>query len=518
MKTRRHVAALILSICFVLTAGAEIKLGPMFSDHMVLQRDMAAPVFGTADPGQKITVSFQQQKHETVADGEGRWRVALESMKAGGPGTLTVTGKDTVTIRDVLVGEVWLGSGQSNMAGGAGGYAKRDEVLAKWIADGPYEKIRLLRSRGRGWETATPESAKAFSALLFSFGRELHAALDVPVGLIVGAVGGTPSGRWIPPEALFASKECERLYDEGVKASPYENRVRRHEAKLAAWERAAAKAKEAGRKAPRKPGKPVPPPAFKDLKPGGLFNAHIRPFVSYGIRGALWDQGESGTMFPEIDQYTMMGTLIKGWRDLWGQGEFPWIYVQKPSGGGCAWDPVNNPTTRKADKFVPLPAKINPKDNGLYRELHTRIMRHPNTAMAIARDLGSGVHPVNKSGYGTRAVRVARGMVYGEDVAYYGPLYASHGVEGGTVKVRFSHTGNGLATPDGAKLQGFAVAGADKVFHWAEAVINGDSVVVSNPDVPSPVAVRYAWARTAPWANLFNKDGLPAPAFRTDEW
>ncbi len=516
---KRHTIVLVLGICFALAARAEVKLARVFSDHMVLQRDMAVPVFGTAEAGQKVTVVFRQQKHAAVADAEGRWRVALDPLKAGGPDTLTVSGSNTVEIQDVLVGEVWVGSGQSNMAGGAGRYAKGDETLAKWIADGPYERIRLLRSKGPGaWEVATPESIGPFSALLFSFGRELHVALDVPVGLMVGAVGGTPSGRWIPPEAFFASEECERLYNEGVVADPYEKRVKRYEAKLAMWEKAAAKAKEAGRKPPRKPGRPAPPPPFKELKPGGLFDAHIRRFVGYGIRGVLWDQGESGTMFPEIDQYTMLGALIAGWRDLWGQGAFPWIYVQKPSGGGCAWDGGSSPTTRKANRFVALPAQINPKDNGLYRELHTRIMRHPDTAMAIARDLGSGVHPSNKSGYGTRAARVARGMVYAQDVVYCGPLYDSHTVEGATVRVRFTHTGKGLATPDDAKLQGFSIAGSDKVFRWGEAAIDGDTVVVSCPDVASPVAVRYAWARSAPWANLFNRDGLPALAFRTDKW
>jgi len=317
---------------------------------------------------------------------------------------------------------------------------------------------------------------------------------------------------------MLGSAECERVYNEGVKNYAHDRHVKQYEAKLAAWEKAAAKAKAEGKKPRgRRPKAPVPPPPFKDLKPGSLFESHIRRFVGYGIRGVLWDQGESGTMFPQIDQFTMMGALIKGWRDVWGQGEFPWIYVQKPSGGGCAFGLENDPVTRMADAYKPPPAQINPKDNGLYRELHTRIMQHPDTHMAIARDLGSGVHPANKSGYGARAAQVALANAYGRELECYGPLCKSHSVDGDKVRLEFTHVGKGLTFRHADKLQGFAIAGEDKVFHWADAVIENDTVIVSSPNVAAPVAVRYAWAKAAAWANLFNKDGLPALAFRTDK-
>jgi len=512
------MAIMLTPVLVAAAVYAEVKPASCFSDHMVLQRDMAVPVFGTAQPGEKVIVTVAGQTKDVTADANGRWRVKLDPLKAGGPHAMTVAGSSTVKFEDILVGDVWLGSGQSNMAGNAGRYAKGDEVLAKWIADGPYPRIRLLTSRGRGWTIATPESAAAFSAILFAFGLELHRELDVPIGLYVGAVGGTPSGRWIPAEAMLASTECERVYNEGLKKHSHEKHVKLYEAKLAKWEEAAAAAKAAGKKPRgRKPRVPVPPPAFKELKPGGLFESHIRHFVGYGMRGVLWDQGESGTMFAQIDQYTMMGALVKGWRDLWGQGEFPWIYVQKPSGGGCAFGIEDDPVTRMADACKPPPAQINTRDNGLYRELHTRIMQHPNTYMAIARDLGSGVHPRNKSGYGSRAARVALAGAYSKDIEYYGPLYKSRTVENGKVRIAFTHVGKGLTFRQADRLQGFTIAGEDKVFRRADAVIDGDSVVVSSPEVPSPVAVRYAWARNAPWANLFNKDGLPALAFRTDQ-
>jgi sialate O-acetylesterase len=212
-----------------------------------------------------------------------------------------------------------------------------------------------------------------------------------------------------------------------------------------------------------------------------------------------------------------MGALIRGWRKEWGQGEFAFIYIQKPSGGGCAWDPAD-PVTNKSSKFAPLPAQVPPTQAGLYRENHVQIMKYPNTAMAIATDLGSGIHPSNKSGYGYRAARVALGMTYGKKVEYYGPVFESHKVEGDRVRIKFTHTGGGLAFKHGDKLQGFAVAGEDKQFFWADAVIESDAVVVSCPKVPKPVAVRYAWGAEHPWANLFNKDGLPALTFRTDGW
>jgi sialate O-acetylesterase len=230
----------------------------------------------------------------------------------------------------------------------------------------------------------------------------------------------------------------------------------------------------------------------------------------------LWDQGESGTAIRGLDQFTTMGALIGGWRDAWGQGEFPFLYVQKPSGGGCAWD-KSKPTTRMADDFTAVPGAPQQGNAGDYRAHHVGIMQHPGTAMVTARDLGSGIHPRNKSGYGHRAAQVALGFAYEQEVGIYGPVYASHKVEGDKIRIQFKHIGGGLATKYGDGLQGFAVAGKDGKYHWAKAVIDGDSVVASSSEVPQPVAVQYAWDKHSPWANLFNKDGLPALAFREEE-
>ena len=469
-KTTAILTAAIVGMgSFILLPGAraEPAVDRMFGDHMVLQRDAPVPVWGTADPGEKVSVSFREQNKEATADQQGKWTVKLDPLKLGKPGKLTVTGKTSVTFNDVLVGEVWLGSGQSNMAGGTGGYARRDEVLAEMVKAAPYPNLRLYRG---GWNVATANDINRFSALLFSFGQPLQKELGVPVGLIVGAVGGTPSGRWLSPE-MFAA-------DPGVQAALKKSR------------------------------------AGKQRGVGDLYARHIAPLVPYAIRGVLWDQGESGTAVKGIDQFTLMGALICGWRQAWGQGDFPFLYVQKPSGGGCAWD-KDNPVTRMADPFSGQPAKPNPGGGGAYRELHIRIMQHPNTAMVTAVDLGSGIHPINKSGYGGRACRVALGFVYGRDVAIYGPIYGSHKVEGSKIRIRFKHVGKGLAFRHGEKLQGFEIAGTDGVYHWADAKIEGDTVVASSDKTPKPAHIRYGWSNKRTWANLFNKDGLPALTFRT---
>ena len=459
-----NIAAGILLIFSSPAAHADVKLPAVFSDHMVLQREMAAPVWGTASAGEAITVSIDGQTQSTKANNEGNWSLKLKPLKAGGPHTLSVVGSNSVEFKDVLVGDVWIGSGQSNMAGGVSGYAKGDEVLAK-VAAGTYPQLRLCRGKGGNWQESNPQTNNGYSALLFAFGQQLQQDLDIPVGLILGAVGGTPSGRWLTDEML----------------ANYE-----------------------------------PTKAFKADRGGDLYNQHILPVVPYGIRGVLWDQGESGTAIKELDQFTTMGALIGGWRDVWGQGEFPFLYVQKPSGGGCAWD-KSNPTTRMAEDFAALPANPPQANAGNYRGHHVRIMQHPATAMVTARDLGSGIHPRNKSGYGHRAAQVALGFAYDQEVEIYGPIYDSHKIEGDTIRIEFKHVGTGLATKYGDGLQGFAVAGADGKYHWAKATIDGNTVVVSSSQVPEPIVVQYAWDKSAPWANLFNKNGLPALAFSTSQ-
>jgi sialate O-acetylesterase len=352
-----------------------------------------------------------------------------------------------------------------------------------------------------------------------SFGIPLQKEIDVPVGLMVGAVGGTPSGAWLNPEMLAADERCRHQIEEAMATYDPKAEQAKYEQQLAAWKQAVAKAKAAGEtKLPQEPRRPAKPDELTNTqKVGHLYAAHIQPYLPYAIKGVLWDQGENGTALRGVDQYTLMGALIKGWRNAWGQGDFPFIYVQKPSGGGCAWN-YEDPVTAKADKFVDkLPAVVPSGNEGVYRETHLKIRNYPNTYLVISSDLGPGVHPQNKSGYGARAARVALGAVYGKKIEIYGPMYRSMKVEGDKIRVSFTHVGQGLAFKNGEKLQGFAIAGEDKKFQWAGATIDGDTVVVHTDKIAKPVAVRYAWSQTHPWANLFNKDGLPAQTFRSDE-
>lgn len=512
MFRRQFLICSIVLFTFTALAESAVKVNRMFSDHMVLQRDMAVPVYGTADAGEKVTVSFRGQSKQTTANKDGQWRVKLDAMKVGKPAKLTVTGSKSISFDDVIVGEVWIGSGQSNMAGGAGGYAKRDMVLAELIKSAAKSKLRLYA--GGKWAIATPENAARFSALCYAFGYYVQKDLDVPVGLMVGAVGGTPSGLWLTEEMLKNDAACQQAIATAKKNYDTAAVAKKYEVSHKKWEAVSERFKKEGKRVPRKPSPPVGPGECNRGKIGGLYNRHIRPFIGYGIRGVLWDQGESGTAIVGVDQFDTMGALIKGWRADWNQGDFPFLYVQKSSGGGCAFD-LKSPVTVLAEKFAKQPTKVNGANDGARRELHIRIMQHPNTAMVSASDLGSGIHPRNKSSYGHRAAQVARGMVYGEKVAIYGPVYDSHTAEGNAIHVWYKHVGQGLTFNHGDQLQGFEIAGEDGQYHWAKAEINGDTVVVSSDNVAKPVHVRYGWAKNHPWANLFNKDGLPALTFRS---
>lgn len=523
MHTRLRPRPLPSGIPFVLatlfaTAAihlhAEVKLPPAISSHMVLQRDMPVPIWGTADAGEEVSVSFAGQTKTTKADSSGKWLVKLDPLSASAePRELTVSPHHKCT--NVLVGEVWLGSGQSNMAGAVRTYKGKDAALQKTLDAAPYPRIRLLKQGAPGWVESVPAQVDGFSAILFAYGALLHAELGVPVGLMLGAVGGTPSGYWLTEDMFKEDAACQAQVKEFAQTYDFAAAMRGYERYMTAWKASADTAKAEGKLPGREPAIPKQPGECREAF-GHLYVKHVQPYLPYAIRGVLWDQGEGGTAITGVDQFHAMGALIKGWRKAWAQ-DFPFIYVQKPSGGGTAWD-LTNPTTLNASAFTPAPAVV-PRDiDGQAREVHLQIQQHPKTAMVISTDLGGMTHPTNKSGYAERAKQVALGFVYGRKAEYSGPLYAAHEIKEGKVRIHFTHAGAGLAARHSGKLQGFMVAGADKKFVWADAVIDGQDVVVSSLSVPQPTAVRYAWSSNSPWANLFNKDGLPAQTFRTDDW
>lgn len=507
---RQSTACLALMLVVPLTSRADVILPKILSSHMVLQREMATPIWGVAKPGEKVTVTFRTQEKSTTADAMGKWSVKLDPLTAGGPDKLTVRGNNTLILDDVLVGEVWIGSGQSNMDGRVSDYAPGDPVLVQLLAGAPNPKVRLARATD-GWRVADKTGVTNFSALLFAFGIRLQQDLDVPVGLMLGAVGGTPSGAWLTEEMFRADPLCREQAQKARADYDPEKAKLAYATALTKWEADVAKAKADKKREPRKPAPPTGPGEMAGGHFGYLYDRLVKPMAPFAVRGALWDQGESGTAIAGVDQFAVMGALICGWRKDWGQ-DFAFLSVQKPSGGGPAFDHTD-PVTNQADKFVPLPAAV-PTAIGPYRELHLRLRSHPHTFLVTASDLGSGIHPSNKSGYGYRSARVALGGVYGRKVEIYGPIYKSHTQEGDKVRVTFTHVGAGLTFKHGTKLQGFAVAGDDQRFHWADATIDGDSVLLSSPKVAKPVTVQYAWAATHAWANLFNADGLPALPFR----
>ena len=524
MNAKRILAILLL----LTTAHAEVKLSKVFTPHMVLQRDMKVPVWGTAAPGENVTVKFAGQTQTAKADDKGVWRVQLDALKTNAsPQVLTVNDK---TIDDVLVGDVWIGSGQSNMDMPiAYCMGRASDPVLKAAADQSYPLLRLMRKDANAtWETSTPETNLKMSALLFSFGFALQKEIGVPVGLMVGAVGGTPSGSWLSEEMYRSDAACAEAvkkfaptYDYPALLAKFEQDMATYQQDLAKWKIDAEDAKKSGKPPPRglpKPAKPGQPGEAKDGKIGQLFEAYIRPYVGYAIKGVLWDQGESRTNIVGVDQVTLMGALIGGWRKAWDQGDFPWLYVEKPSGGGCAFE-YAAPIHGGAERFQPLPKTIpNPPDVEYSHVAFEQIMKYLNAHTVISSDLGAGIHPQKKSSYGARAVQVALAVAYAKGNEYLGPQLASHRIDGGKVTLSFKHVGKGLAFANGTQLQGFSIAGADKRFVWADAEISGDKVIVSSKEVPQPAAVRYAWSNAFQWANLFNQDGLPAQPFRTDSW
>jgi sialate O-acetylesterase len=508
VKNRATMLGLFgLFIFSISTANAAVVVDRMFSDHMVLQREMKVPVWGTADAGEEVTVSFQGQTKTATANDAGKWMVKLDPLKVGDASDLSVSdGSNKVTFSDVLVGEVWVGSGQSNMAGAAGGYAKNDEVLASAMTDGPYPSLRLY-NRG-GWAVADENSIKGFSAIHFSFGHALHEELQVPVGLMYGAAGGTPSGRWLSKEMAVADKRFVAQFKTNNGYDPSEIESVR-EKNLAKFNEEKKKLKAEGKKPPRFSG----PNLF-----GDLYKSRIEFMVPYAIRGVLWDQGESKTQIPGVDQYTTMHALITGWRGAWGQ-DFHFLHVQKPSGGVAPFDPKNPINKGAAAYGAKLPANHFSQPAALKYQLdHIKMRTIANAPLVTAIDLGTGIHPACKSGYGKRACRVALGTAYGQDVEVYGPIYKSHQSEGNKIRVSFDHVGEGLAIKHAETVVGFEVAGADGEWAWADAVIEGDTIVVSSKDVAKPVHVQYAFSNRPSYANLFNKDGLPALTFTTVEW
>ncbi|MEW6304331.1 MAG: sialate O-acetylesterase [Verrucomicrobiota bacterium] len=507
----RRFAGLCLALASLATTTlrAEVKLPSLFADHMVLQQDKALPVWGWASPGENVTVTLGGQSKSTTAGADGKWSVKLEPVKTGAPLTLTVKGNNSITINDVLVGEVWLCSGQSNMAmtvNRAKDYeqeqaAAKFPLIRMFIVSSAHAVTPQAECAGK-WVVCAPDTVGTFSATAYFFGREVHQKLGVPVGLINSSVGGTAIEAWTSIDVQKNRADIRPILERWEKAQVEyvpATAEEQYQTALARHKEAVAKAKVAKTKAPRAPQKPVEPRTDRN-HPSNLYNGKIAPLIPYALRGAIWYQGENNAArgFPDLYRI-QLPLLIKDWRDRWGQGDFPFAWVQLPNYRRRATDPGA------------------PSDWAVLRESMVVSLKTPNTGMAITIDIGEegDIHPKNKQDVGRRLAMWALSKVYGRPGESCGPLYKSHQIKGDKVTVTFDHA-DGL-TAKGGDVKGFAIAGADKKWHWAQAKINGSKVIVSSPDVKAPVAIRYAWADN-PDCNLYNAAGLPASTFRTDDW
>ena len=499
---KRFALAVLILVFSVWGAEAAITLPALISDHMVLQQGAPVRIWGKASPGEAVTVKFQRHSVSTKASTDGAWEVFLAPLRPGVSGVLRVEGDNAIAVRDVLVGDVWVASGQSNMVWPV----ERSNDPEREASAAKYPKIRLFKVKLKTsdkplddvegeWQVCSPESVSSFSAAGYFFARHIHQQLRMPVGMVQSAWGGTPAEAWTSLDALKAEPALWfylNNWDEVLANHPAEKA--RYEHRLGEWEKTAAAAKSSGKQPPRRPRAPRGP--GHQHAPATLYNAMIAPLEPFAIRGAIWYQGESNANQAQGHLYRrLFQTMIQDWRAKWGQGGFPFLFVQL----------ANFARTGETSAWPEL------------REAQTTALQLRNTGMAVTIDIGESddIHPKNKQDVGLRLALAARSVAYGQELVYSGPLFRQVTREGGMLRIWFDHVGGALRAT--GALRGFVVAGADRVFVPAEAKIDGKTVVVSSPKVSDPVAARYAWADD-PQNNLQNAEGLPASPFRTDQW
>lgn len=470
-----------------------IKLGSLFCDNMVLQREMELPVWGWSTPGASITVEFAGQKVTTEVGKDGnpsspkgcavaRWTLKLKPLKASAvPSEMVVSDSsgNKVVLKNVLVGEVWICSGQSNMDWPVKSLQGRYQEEIAAATDSalrlgsvkPLYAARPLEHTEASWQACTPEQAMDFSAVALFFGRKLRAQLNVPIGLVESARGGSPVEAWMSAENLR-----QEFPEFNAVLEPFANVVKQTGGVFESREQSKVH-------------------GIIQRTPTVFYNTQIRPLIPFGIRGVIWYQGESNV--GRAEQYArLFPAMIREWRSEWGQGDFPFLYVQ----------------------IAPCGDKENA--SAFLREAQLKSLSVCNTGMAVIMDVGDAknIHPLEKKPVGERLALLALAKAYGwKDLVWSGPVYTKHAVEGRSIRLSFDHLGGGLATRDGKALTHFAIAGDDRKFIEATAIIEGDTIVVSSPAVDKPVAVRFAFG-SADIPNLMNKAGLPASSFRTDNW
>lgn len=493
-----------------LSARADAKLSGIFTDHMVLQRDQKIPVWGWATAGEKVSVQMDDKAAvSATADAGGKWRVELPALPAGGPHKLTVKANNTVVIDDILMGEVWLCSGQSNMEWIVGGSKNAQaEIAAANFPNIRHIKVPLKPMSYpqdnfvASWQVCTPQTAGGFTAAGFFMARKLQQELNVPIGLINSSWGGTRIEPWTPVSGFADVPALKDIHEQVLKTLPenpqYQQKLKQHLEAIEKWSADAKAALATGKPAPVTPVFPADiAPLTSHQSPTTLFNAMINPIVGFPIRGAIWYQGESnhgeGMLYTE-----KMKALIQGWRKLWGIGDFPFLYVQIAPYNYGAEDPQVLAT---------------------FWEAQSAAQAIPNTGMVVTTDIAeyNDIHPKNKQDVGLRLANLALKNTYGKkDIVANGPKFKSLKTEGDKLRVTFDNVAGGLKSRDQKPLTWFEIIGPDADFTKAEAAIEGDSVILSAPGVKAPTAVRFAWNKAAE-PNLANGAGLPAEPFRAGE-
>jgi sialate O-acetylesterase len=495
MQRLGSAALSVLAVLMVLgsCANAEVKLPSLISDNMMLQQHVNLPIWGTAAPKEHVKVTIGKQSVSTIAGTNGLWMVRLKPLTAGGPLTMTVAGKNKLTVRNILVGEVWLCAGQSNMVM----TVKQSNNAAREIADAKnYPQIRYYDVKRRAssepmtdtvgkWVICSPETAGKFSAAGYFFGRDIHKTLKVPVGLILSAWGGSNMEAFVRLDVLRSHPESAAYF------KYWEQRKAAFPAELAAAKKKAAEAKAAGK----------PAPTMRTLeghqaRPASIYNGMISPLIPFAMRGVVWAGGKANR--GRAKEYgVLMPAMIQDWRKSWGLGDFPFFLCQMAN-------------------YIPA----NPNEH--WEELREAMLRTTNlknTGMVVCIDIGDphNVHPKAKQEVGRRLALIAKSQAYGMKVSYSGPVYESMNVQVNAVKLYFKHVDGGLVAGGGGPLKGFVISGANRRFVPAQAVVSGDTIIVTSDKVSNPAAVRYAWEMN-PDCNLTNKSGLPASPFRTDTW
>jgi sialate O-acetylesterase len=481
MKISFKIRYILVVLMFVSSfATAQVTLPPFFNCNMVLQQGIPIPVWGWASPGEKVSVTFNKKTVTTKTGKDGKWKLTLPAMNYGGPYDMVVKGKNLRTIENILIGEVWICSGQSNMEFKL---STANNSQAE-IAASDYPEIRLFTVKRRmsekpqenldegEWWQCSPVSTPSFSAVAYFFGRALYQKLKVPIGLIHTSWGGTVAETWTSPETIAKNPDFAPKLEE-LKTVNIADYNQKNEKKLG-------------------------PNSYPTL----LYNGMIHPLVHYGIKGAIWYQGE-GNAGRAFQYRRVFPDMIKDWRTLWNQGDFPFLFVQLAN-------------FMKADS---LPAESNWAE---LREAQTMTLSLPNTGMASAIDVGEAldIHPKDKQTVGKRLALSALKIAYHQNIENLGPVYSEMKINGSKVDLTFSHVANGFKVKDKySYVKGFTVAGNDHKFHWAKATVTGPNTIqVYSAEVDAPVAVRYGWANNPDDLNLYNSEGLPADPFRTDKW